>query len=184
MNLTAHPIRSKCMFLEGSKMEYKCLINIGYINLGAQAQSERVVTGSTMSPADPIQGGFLLLLSLHSGTTCSLKTPSVQVSSAWALPLLYSPGLCRAFWPEEGATQAGWLQARLHLTLKLPPIVCKYCCLTVQLPFFSAHHGRSCSFPWSPALLITRSNHRETHTAVILQVDCTAKSFFVELLNH
>lgn len=104
MNLTAHPIRSECMFLEGSKMEHKCLINIGCINLGAQAQSERVVTVSTMSPADPMQGGFLLRLSLHSDAACSLETPSVQVSSAWALPLLYIPGLCRAFWPEEGAT--------------------------------------------------------------------------------
>ena len=47
------------MFLEGSMMEYKCLINIGYINLGAGAKSERIVTGSTMSPPDPMQGRFL-----------------------------------------------------------------------------------------------------------------------------
>lgn len=170
MNLTAHPIRSECMFLEGSKMEHKCLINIGCINLGAQAQSERVVTVSTMSPADPMQGGFLLRLSLHSDAACSLETPSVQVSSAWALPLLYIPGLCRAFWPEEGATgrmSAGWVQAGVCLTPKPPPIACKYCCLIVQSPFFSAHYGRSGPFPWSPALLITRSNHQDIHSAVL-----------------
>lgn len=92
MNLTAHPIKSKCVFLEGSMMEYKCLINTGYVNLGAQAKSERAVTGSTMSPPDPMQGGFLSLLSLHSDTARSLKTPSVQVSSAGLLPLHCSPG--------------------------------------------------------------------------------------------
>lgn len=88
INLTVHSIRSQFMFLKGSMMEYKCLINIGYINLGAEAKSERIVTGSTMSP---MQGRFLSLLSLHSDTARSPKTPSVQVSSAWGVPLQHSP---------------------------------------------------------------------------------------------
>lgn len=85
-------MRSKFRFLEGSMMKYKCLINIGYINLEAEAKSERAVSGYTMSPPDPTQGRFLSLLSLHSGTACSPKKPSVQVSSTWVVPLQYSPG--------------------------------------------------------------------------------------------
>lgn len=45
------------MFLEGSMMEYKCLINIGYINLGAGAKSERIVTVSTYSESTRCQAG-------------------------------------------------------------------------------------------------------------------------------
>lgn len=45
-----------------------------------------------MSPPDPMQGRFLWLLSLHSDTALSPKTPSVQVSSAWVVPLQHSPG--------------------------------------------------------------------------------------------
>lgn len=73
-------------------MKFKCLINIGYINLGAEAKSERIVTGNTMGPPDPTQRRFLSLLSLHSDTACSPKTPSVQASSTCVVPLQHSPG--------------------------------------------------------------------------------------------
>lgn len=131
INLTAYPIRSKCMFLEGSMMEYKCLINIGYINLGAGAKSERIVTVSTYNESTRCQAGMFPVIAQPAFRYSPLSKDTICAGfqclghTSAAQPCLDSHGF-------SGLSDHGkqlwavWGQARPQLTLKLPPTSYKY----------------------------------------------------------